>query len=136
MVDFFRGLSQQPTSGEAKVIARDTKVGMRAKPKCLEAETRKIDDAFSTKAEQLSLFSPAGRQPRRQTHQCLGGELLGSGTPLSVITRSLRDIRKWLPDARLSNVRLLPESSDRLLGRGPHGFKWSVARAPCRSKIR
>ena len=39
------------------MIARDTKVGMRAKPKCLEAETRKIDDAFSTKAEQLSLTS-------------------------------------------------------------------------------
>src|ERR1019366_4906994 len=32
-------------------------------------------DLFSAKAEQLSLFSPAGRQPRRQTHQCLGGEL-------------------------------------------------------------
>jgi tetratricopeptide (TPR) repeat protein len=41
--------------------------------------------------------------------------LLSSGTPLSVITRSLRDIRKWLPDAHLSNVRLFPESSDRVL---------------------
>jgi len=34
---------------------------------------------------------------------------------LSVITRSLHDIRKWLPDARLSNLRLFPESSDRIL---------------------
>ena len=34
---------------------------------------------------------------------------------LSVITRSLRDIRKWLPDARLSNLRLFPESSDKIL---------------------
>lgn len=42
-------------------------------------------------------------------------QLLGSGIVLSVITRSLRDIRKWLPDARLSNLRLLPESSDQIL---------------------
>ena len=42
-------------------------------------------------------------------------QLLGSGIMLSVITRSLRDIRKWLPDARLSNLRLFPESSDRIL---------------------
>jgi tetratricopeptide (TPR) repeat protein len=33
----------------------------------------------------------------------------------AVITRSLRDIRQWLPDARLSNVRLFPESSDKIL---------------------
>jgi tetratricopeptide (TPR) repeat protein len=32
-----------------------------------------------------------------------------------VITKSLREIRKWLPDARLSNLRLFPESKDRLL---------------------
>ncbi|HYW61522.1 MAG TPA: tetratricopeptide repeat protein [Xanthobacteraceae bacterium] len=41
--------------------------------------------------------------------------LLASGVALSVITRSLHDIRKWLPDARLSNLRLFPESSDRIL---------------------
>lgn len=41
--------------------------------------------------------------------------LLASGTPLSVITRSLIDIRRWLPDARLSNLRLFPQSSDRIL---------------------
>jgi hypothetical protein len=41
----------------------------------LEAGIRRIDDLFSAKAEELSLFSPAGRQPRRQTHLCLGGEL-------------------------------------------------------------
>jgi tetratricopeptide (TPR) repeat protein len=41
--------------------------------------------------------------------------LLTAGTALSVITRSLREIRKWLPDARLSNLRLFPESSDRIL---------------------
>jgi tetratricopeptide (TPR) repeat protein len=42
-------------------------------------------------------------------------QLLGSGTPLSVITKSLRDIRKWLPDARLSNLRLFPQSGDQVL---------------------
>jgi tetratricopeptide (TPR) repeat protein len=41
--------------------------------------------------------------------------LLASGVPLSVVTKSLREIRKWLPDARLSNLRLFPESSDRIL---------------------
>ncbi len=34
-----------------------------------------IGDLFSAKAEELSLFGPVCRQPRRQAHQCLGGEL-------------------------------------------------------------
>jgi tetratricopeptide (TPR) repeat protein len=42
-------------------------------------------------------------------------QLLGSGVGLSVITKSLREIRKWLPDARLSNLRLCPELKDRIL---------------------
>ena len=41
--------------------------------------------------------------------------LLAAGTALSTITRSLSEIRKWLPDVRLSNLKLFPESSDRLL---------------------
>jgi tetratricopeptide (TPR) repeat protein len=41
--------------------------------------------------------------------------LLAAGTALSAITKSLCEIRKWLPDARLSNLRLFPESSDRIL---------------------
>lgn len=41
--------------------------------------------------------------------------LLAAGASLSAITRSLHDIRKWLPDARLSNLKLFPESSDRIL---------------------
>jgi tetratricopeptide (TPR) repeat protein len=41
--------------------------------------------------------------------------LLAAGTGLSTITRSLYEIRKWLPEAGLSNLRLFPESSDRLL---------------------
>lgn len=47
------------------------------------------------------------------TRQVAG--LFASGTPLSAITKSLSEIRKWLPDARLSNLRLFPESSDRIL---------------------
>ncbi|HEU5276510.1 MAG TPA: tetratricopeptide repeat protein [Xanthobacteraceae bacterium] len=41
--------------------------------------------------------------------------LLASGIALSVITKSLHEIRKWLPDARLPNLRLFPESSDCIL---------------------
>jgi tetratricopeptide (TPR) repeat protein len=41
--------------------------------------------------------------------------LFAAGTPLSAITKSLSEIRKWLPDARLSSLRLFPESSDRIL---------------------
>ena len=42
-------------------------------------------------------------------------ELLASGVALSTITRSLHEIRKWLPDAALSNLRLYPASSDAIL---------------------
>jgi tetratricopeptide (TPR) repeat protein len=41
--------------------------------------------------------------------------LVAAGTALSVITKSLHEIRKWLPDAGLSNLKLFPESSDRIL---------------------
>jgi tetratricopeptide (TPR) repeat protein len=41
--------------------------------------------------------------------------LLGAGVGMSAITRSLHEIRKWLPDARLSSLKLFPESSDRIL---------------------
>jgi len=42
-------------------------------------------------------------------------ELLRSGVGLSTITRSLHAIRKWLPGAALSNLRLYPSSSDAIL---------------------
>jgi tetratricopeptide (TPR) repeat protein len=42
-------------------------------------------------------------------------ELVGSGVALSTITQSLHEIRKWLPDAELSNLRLYPASSDAIL---------------------
>jgi tetratricopeptide (TPR) repeat protein len=41
--------------------------------------------------------------------------LIASGVALSAITKSLHEIRKWLPEAQLSNLRLFPESADRLL---------------------
>jgi tetratricopeptide (TPR) repeat protein len=41
--------------------------------------------------------------------------LLAAGTVLSVITKSLHEIRKWLPDAGLSNLKLFPDSSDHIL---------------------
>jgi tetratricopeptide (TPR) repeat protein len=41
--------------------------------------------------------------------------LFAAGTTLSTITKSLSEIRKWLPDVRLSNLKLFPESSDRLM---------------------
>ena len=42
-------------------------------------------------------------------------ELLRSGVGLSTITRSLHDIRKWLPNAALANLRLHAASSDAIL---------------------
>ncbi len=41
--------------------------------------------------------------------------LLASGVTLSAITKGLHDVRKWLPDAHLANLRIFPESSDRIL---------------------
>ena len=41
--------------------------------------------------------------------------LFAAGVALSTITRSLADIRKWLPDAALSNLKLYPVSADKLL---------------------
>jgi tetratricopeptide (TPR) repeat protein len=41
--------------------------------------------------------------------------LLASGVKLSTVTHSLAEIRKWLPDAGLANLRLFADASDRLL---------------------
>jgi tetratricopeptide (TPR) repeat protein len=41
--------------------------------------------------------------------------LFEAGVGLSVITSSLRDIRKWLPEAGLSNLKLFPASADAVL---------------------
>jgi tetratricopeptide (TPR) repeat protein len=41
--------------------------------------------------------------------------LFDAGVGLSVITSSLREIRKWLPDAGLSNLKIYPASADAVL---------------------
>src|SRR4029453_15997627 len=57
--------------------------------------------------EQLSIFGLIGARDGRYGFRDLSAarqaaQLLGSGIGLSVITKSLREIREWLPDARLS----------------------------------
>ncbi len=42
-------------------------------------------------------------------------ELLAAGVALSAITKSLHEIRKWLPDAGLANLKLFPASKDSIL---------------------
>jgi tetratricopeptide (TPR) repeat protein len=70
--------------------------------------------------EQLSMFGLIeirdGRYGLRDVATARqAAQLLGSGIGLSVITKSLREIRKWLPNARLSNLRLVPESKNKIL---------------------
>src|SRR5215470_17904051 len=49
-------------------------------------------------------------------------ELFQSGVRLSTVTKSLNAIRKWLPDAALSNLRLYPAASDAILVEQLQGF--------------
>ncbi len=49
-------------------------------------------------------------------------ELLRAGVGLSVISRSLRDIREWLPGAGPANLRLFPASSDAVVIAQLNGF--------------
>jgi tetratricopeptide (TPR) repeat protein len=70
--------------------------------------------------EQLSMFGLIEVRRDRYGFRDLAAarqaaQLLESGIGLSVITKSLREIRKWLPDARLSNLRLCPESKNKIL---------------------
>jgi tetratricopeptide (TPR) repeat protein len=74
----------------------------------------------SEAVEQLTVFGLLDRRNERYGFRDLAAarqlaELLGSGVTLSTITRSLHDIRKWLPDAALSNLKLSPASADTVL---------------------
>jgi tetratricopeptide (TPR) repeat protein len=74
----------------------------------------------ATVLEQLAMFGLIEPKDGRYGFRDLAAArqiagLVGSGVALSVITRSLHEIRKWLPEAQLSNLRLFPESSDRIL---------------------
>jgi tetratricopeptide (TPR) repeat protein len=70
--------------------------------------------------EQLTVFGLLDCREQRYGFRDLTAarqlaELLQSGVALSTITRSLHEIRKWLPDAALSNLRLYPATSDAVL---------------------
>jgi tetratricopeptide (TPR) repeat protein len=70
--------------------------------------------------EQLTAFGLLDGRDQRHGFRDLTAarqlaELLRSGVALSTITRSLHEIRKWLPEAALSNLRLYPASSDAIL---------------------
>jgi hypothetical protein len=90
--------------------------------------------------EQLSMFGLIEVRDGRYGFRDLASarqaaQLFGSGIGLSVITKSLREIRKWLPDAQLSNLRLFPESKDRLLVEQARGHTDSKKGSSCcRSK--
>jgi len=70
--------------------------------------------------EQLSLFGLLdprnGLHPYRDVMAARQfATLFGAGVGLSVITSSLHEIRRWLPDAGLANLRLYPASADAVL---------------------
>jgi tetratricopeptide (TPR) repeat protein len=67
--------------------------------------------------EQLTALGLLDCRDQRYAFRDLAGarqlaELFRSGVALSTITRSLHEIRKWLPDAALANLRLCPASSE------------------------
>jgi tetratricopeptide (TPR) repeat protein len=70
--------------------------------------------------EQLTAFGLLDRRQDRYGFRDLAAarqvaDLLASGVTLSTITRSLSEIRKWLPDAALSNLKLYPALADTVL---------------------
>jgi tetratricopeptide (TPR) repeat protein len=70
--------------------------------------------------EELTLFGLLDARDKRYGFRDLAAarqlaELFAAGVTLSTITRSLFEIRKWLPEAGLSNLRLFPSSADALL---------------------
>ena len=70
--------------------------------------------------EQLSAFGLIDPREDRYRFRDLAAarqlaELFAAGIGLSVITKSLQDIRRWLPDAGLSNLKLFPAARDRVL---------------------
>lgn len=70
--------------------------------------------------EQLSIYGLLDPRDGRYGFRDLAaarqiGELLASGVSLSTISKSLRDVRQWLPDAGLANLKLYPKSADAVL---------------------
>ncbi len=70
--------------------------------------------------EQLAMFGLIEPKDGRYGFRDLAAarqiaSLLASGVALSVVTKGLHEIRKWLPEAHLANLRMFPEASDRIL---------------------
>jgi tetratricopeptide (TPR) repeat protein len=70
--------------------------------------------------EQLSAFGLLDRRNERYGFRDLAAarqlaELLGSGVSMATILKSLNEIRKWLPDAGLANLKLHPLSASSVL---------------------
>jgi tetratricopeptide (TPR) repeat protein len=70
--------------------------------------------------EQLTAFGLLDCRQQRYSFRDLTAarqlaELFDAGVALSTITRSLHEVRKWLPDAALANLRLYPAASDAIL---------------------
>jgi len=103
---FLQWLGKRAPEEQAKTYSADQLASLSKLPKEI--------------VEQLSMFGLIearnglyGFRDLAAARQVAG--LLAAGTALSVITKSLHEIRKWLPDAGLSNLKLFPESSDRIL---------------------
>ena len=45
-------------------------------------------------------------------------KLLSAGVSLSTVIRSLHEIRRWLPEAGLANLRLLPDGNGLVVDQG------------------
>ncbi len=70
--------------------------------------------------EQLAAFGLVDPRDQRYGFRDLAAarqvaELIASGVTLSLITKSLIEIQKWLPDAGLSNLRMFPAARDAIL---------------------
>ena len=103
---FLEWLGKSAPEEQAKTYAADQLASLSKLPKEI--------------VEQLSMFGLIetrnglyGFRDLAVARQVAG--LLAAGAALSVITKSLHEIRKWFPDAGLSNLKLFPDLSDRIL---------------------
>jgi tetratricopeptide (TPR) repeat protein len=110
-----------PVASERRFLEWLGKVAPEAQAKTYTAEQlaalAKVPAAILDQLAMFGLIEPKdGRYGFRDLAAARQiAALLASGVALSAITRSLHEIRKWLPDAQLSNLKLFPESADRLL---------------------
>jgi tetratricopeptide (TPR) repeat protein len=84
------------------------------------AQIAALSDLPNEVVEQLAEFGLLDPRDGRYRFRDLAAarqvaELFTAGVALSSITKSLHDIRKWLPDAGLSNLRMFPTFKDAIL---------------------